>query len=300
MIQARRIGHATFETADLDCAIDYYTQVCGLVLAEREPGRAFLASKIGQLVVRLDEGSNAQCTGLSFEVAPDTDFAAIGRRLREEGIDNELTNDSIPGLGRILRFKDPKGTNIELFSEWNYLGKHHQVIGVGPLKLGHVAFIVDDARTITDFYVKVLGFRVSDWVEDFFSFLRCGPDHHTVNFLTGKKTQMHHIAFEVKDFAHIQNACELFGQKSIPIVWGPLRHSGPGHNISTYHQNPDNHMVEFYTELDQMKDEALGYFEPRPWHHDTPQRPKVWQKDARRGGWGPPPTEEYIRASRPN
>ena len=69
MIQARRIGHATFETPDLDAAIDYYTQINGLVLAEREPGRAFLASKIGQLVVQLDEGSNAQCTGLSFEVA---------------------------------------------------------------------------------------------------------------------------------------------------------------------------------------------------------------------------------------
>ena len=35
--------------------------------------------------------------------------------------------------------------------------------------------------------------------------MRCGPDHHTVNFLTGKKTKMHHIAFEVKDFAQIQN-----------------------------------------------------------------------------------------------
>jgi len=26
VIQARRIGHATFETPDLDRAIDYYTQ----------------------------------------------------------------------------------------------------------------------------------------------------------------------------------------------------------------------------------------------------------------------------------
>lgn len=299
MIQARRIGHATFETPDLDQAIEYYRDITGLVLAEREPGRAFLATKIGQLVVRLDEGSNAQCTGLSFEVAPDADFAAMSRQLDAEGIQNELSNDSLPGVGQVLRFKDPKGTTIEVFKEWNYLGHHHQVIGVGPLKLGHVAFIVDDAKKITDFYVKVLGFRVSDWVEDFFSFLRCGPDHHTVNFLNGKKTQMHHIAFEVKDFAHIQNACELFGQKSIPIIWGPLRHSGPGHNISTYHHNPDSHVVEFYTELDQMKDEKLGYFEPRPWHHDLPQRPKVWQKDTRRGGWGPPPTEAYIKGPRP-
>ena len=63
MIQARRIGHATFETPDLDRAIDYYTQVNGLVLAEREENRAFLASKIGQLVVRLDRGATRSAPG---------------------------------------------------------------------------------------------------------------------------------------------------------------------------------------------------------------------------------------------
>src|SRR5947207_576518 len=31
-------------------------------------------------------------------------------------------------------------------------------------------------------------------------------------------------------------------------------------------------------ELDQMKDEELGYPDPRPWHHDTPQRPKTWDR----------------------
>jgi len=247
MIQARRIGHATFETPDLDRTIDYYTQVNGLVLAEREPRHAFLATKIGQLVIRLDRGATSQCTGLSFEVAPNSDFADMSRQLRDEGIPSELS-DSIPGIGKVLKFKDPKGTTIELFSQWNYLGHYHQVIGVGPLKLGHVAFIVEDAKKLTEFYQKVLGFRVSDWVEDFFSFMRCGPDHHTVNFLTGKQTKMHHIAFEVKDFAQMQDACELFGQKSIPIIWGPLRH-GPGHNVSTYHYNPDQSVAEFYIAL---------------------------------------------------
>ena len=44
-----------------------------------------------------------------------------------------------------------------------------------------------------------------------------------------------------------------------------------------------------------MKDEELGYFEPRPWHHDTPQRPKVWRGKNVRSVWGPPPTEQYIK-----
>ena len=50
MIKPRRIGHATFETPDLDKAIAYYEKFMGLMVAEREKDRAFLATKIGLLV----------------------------------------------------------------------------------------------------------------------------------------------------------------------------------------------------------------------------------------------------------
>ena len=108
MIQARRIGHATFETPDLDRAIDYYTQVNGLVLAEREENRAFLASKIGQLVVRLDRGASAQCTGLSFEVGPNSDFADMCRQLSDQGIANELSNNFDSGYRQSPEVQGPE------------------------------------------------------------------------------------------------------------------------------------------------------------------------------------------------
>ena len=61
-----------------------------------------------------------------------------------------------------------------------------------------------------------------------------------------------------------------------------------------YHRNPDQHVIEFFAELDQVLDEELGYFDPRPWHADRPQRPKVWSRDNRAvAGWGPPPTADY-------
>jgi hypothetical protein len=122
--------------------------------------------------------------------------------------------------------------------------------------------------------------------------MRCGPDHHTVNFFHGPDAKLHHMAFELKDFMHLQNACELMGQRKVPILWGPLRH-GPGHNIATYHRNQDGQMIEFFCELDKMLDEELGYFEPRPWHRDRPQRPKVWAKDPNASNyWGIMPTDE--------
>jgi len=292
-VRPRRIGHATFVTPDLDQAIDYYTGVNGLVLAEREKDRAFFASKTGLLVVRLDKGDDPVCTSLAFEVAADSDFGAMSRRLAAEGIKGEVRSDSCPGIGEVLAFEDNKGTTIELFRSWDYLGSHHRVLGVGPLKLGHVAFVSVDIEATARFYQQVMGFRVSDWIGDFFVFMRCGPDHHTVNFIKGSVDKLDHFAFELKDFAHMQDACELLAQKDIPIIWGPVR-QGPGHNVAIYHRTPDDLVCEFYFELDQLKDEDLGYFDPRPWHRDTPQRPRVWDPETAKI-WGPPPTDDFRR-----
>ena len=294
MIKVLRIGHATFETPDLAKAVDYYTQVAGLALAGRETGRAFLATKIGQLAIELQEGAQARCSKLSFEVAPNADFADLQKNLSGHGVKSELRSDSVPGQPKVLTFQDPKGTTIELFNQWSYLGNQEQVVGVGPLKLGHVAFTVPDPKATADFYAQVLGFRMSDWIGDFFVFMRCNADHHTVNFIAGKSNNMHHIAFELRDFSHLQNACDLLGQKNIPINWGPVR-LGPGHNVAAFHRNHDDWVVEFYAELDQMKDEELGYFEPRPWHRDRPQRPKVWESHQVAYIWGPPPTPDFMR-----
>jgi len=293
MIKPRRVGHATFETTDIEKQIAYWTEINGLVLAEREKNRAFLATKTGLLVVQLEQTDQVHCTRLSFEVAPNSDFAELAKSLAADGIKSELRNDSVPGMGKVLSFKDNKGTSIDLFTEWSYLGSHHQVSGIGPLKLGHIAFAVPDVQATADFYAKVMGFRVSDWIEDWFVFMRCNPDHHTVNFIKGEVPEMHHIAFELKDMSHIQNACEMLAMKKVKLLWGPVRH-GPGHNVATYHRNPDDHSIELFIELDLLKDEELGYFEPRPWHRDTPQRPKTWKR-TESTIWGLPSLPEYRR-----
>lgn len=180
VIQARRIGHATFKTPDLDKAIDYFTQIAGLVLAEREKDRAFLASKVGILSVALEHGSHARCTRLSFEVAGNTDFAMARRKLTEAGVSSERRNDTAPGLAEVLTLHDPKGTAIDLFSHWRCIEPPTDVAGASVLKLGHVAFVHSDPNAMAEFYRSVLGFRVSDWIDDFFVFLRCNADHHAV------------------------------------------------------------------------------------------------------------------------
>ena len=81
MIKVRRIGHATFETPDLEKQIEHFTQVTGLVVAAREKDRALLASKLGQLVLQLKKADEPRCAKLAFQVAPDSDFKELAKRI---------------------------------------------------------------------------------------------------------------------------------------------------------------------------------------------------------------------------
>ena len=123
MIKVRRIRYATFETPDLEKAVAYYTQVNGLTLVQRDKGRAFLATEIGELAVALEQGQQARCLGLSFEVAPNTDFAAVSRQLSDEGIQSEESCEPAPGIPRLLSFPDPNKTIVGLLSECSCVGE---------------------------------------------------------------------------------------------------------------------------------------------------------------------------------
>lgn len=293
MIKARRIGHASFTAPDIERQIDYYREVVGLHLVDRESNRAFMGTNSGQLAVVIEKGERESCTRLSFEVSPSQSFAEMAKHLASLGFTSETRKDSIPGLADVLVFNDSKGTSIELFSEPRFVPKGPKLGGAVALKLGHLAFVVPDPKAAAEFYESVLGFRTSDWIGDYFVFLRCGVDHHTVNFIRGPRVKMHHIAFEMRDTAHLHNALDQLGQKKVDVIWGPVRH-GPGHNVAAYHFNPDGQMVEFFAELDRMSDEESGYFDPKPWHRDLPQRPKVWDPAQQRDMWGAPPTAKFI------
>ncbi|MGE0629495.1 MAG: VOC family protein [Hyphomicrobiaceae bacterium] len=285
MIQVRRLGHATFTTPDIERQVDYWTNVMGMVVTDRTPSRVFLATQYGHEAIALEKGEAGYLKRLSFQVAPGSDLGELISSLSAHNVKCERATGVSPGVEQAVTFTDPKGTLIEVYADYRFSATDGRNPVLAPLKFGHIAYRVNDPQTITSFYTDVLGFRVSDWIGDHFSFLRCGPDHHTVNFARYAEEKLHHIAFEMKDVATLHRACDFLAQNKIQLVWGPLRHI-VGHNIAAYHRNSDDIRVELFCELDLMLDESLGYFEPRPWHEDLPQRPKVWPKDTWRAQWG--------------
>ena len=295
MIPVKRLGHATYNSTDVARVADYYEHIMGLEVVERTAKRAVLATGMGQEALVFEAGSDAHCPRLALGVAPELDLADAARQLSALGITSQMRSGITPGIARALVFKDPKGTEIELFGDYTPVKGKREGQGIAPLKLGHIAFNASTAKSITDFYCEALGFRVSDWIEEVFAFLRCGPDHHTCNFITGPNGVMHHMAFELKDWAHVLVACDTLGMHGRKIIWGPGRHR-VGHNIFIYTRDPDDHIVEMFCDIDLMKDESLGYFDPRPWHEDRPQRPKQWTFETGAPLWGLHPSEDFRRS----
>lgn len=286
----RAIRHATFETADVSRMAAYYEEIMGLAAVERAKDVAYLAC-VGQAPsVVLKAGSGPRCLSIALDSADLDGVAAVARAA---GVAVSERSDPHPGIARSVVLATPHDAEVEVLLPSPAQAALGTEKAIAPKKLGHVAFNVGDVQTAVKFYTDVLGFRVSDWMGDFFAFLRCGPDHHTVNVLPGKREKMHHIAFEAADWSAIRRACDHLGPRGYPLIWGPGRH-GVGHNIFIYHKNPDGQIVELYTELDQMSDEAAGFFDPRPWHEDKPQRPKVWTPGVGASNqWGIPTPDAF-------
>lgn len=286
MITVKRLGHATLSTPDLERQIEYWTQIIGLSVTERTQDHCFLATNLGEEAIALERAPDKGfLRRLAFQVKPESDLTELAARLETEGVRSEWRSDISPGVRQALAFKDPKGTLIEIYADYKFAAVGDDETPISPIKFGHVAYRVDDVHRVTRFYCDILGFRESDWIGDYFSFLRCGVDHHTVNFVNYDDTALHHIAFELNDWGDIHDACDYLARKKIQLVWGPLRHV-VGHNIAAYHRNPDDIRVELFAEMDFMIDEDLGYWEPRPWHEERPLRPKKWPKETLRSQWG--------------
>jgi catechol-2,3-dioxygenase len=294
MIRVSKIAHAAYETPDLAQQTEYYTEIIGLTLAVQGKDIVYLASTVDHHSIVLRKGAQAQCTRIGFQIPPSADLDAFEKQVAGHGIATERRKDPEPSIKDTLVFADPKGTVMEVFKRDAFSHQKFQSKGIVPYKLGHVAFHVTDVKHVTKFYCDVLGFRESDWMGDFFSFLRCGPDHHTINLMETGSNRHFHTAFELRDWAHLQQACDLLSLRGYKLLWGPGRH-GIGHNLFAYHRAPNGLITETFAELDRMNEE-LGYFEPRPWHRDNPQRPKVWAKDPSAANlWGILPSDEMMK-----
>ncbi|MFD6061235.1 VOC family protein [Rhodococcus wratislaviensis] len=288
-VRVTKLGYVSFETPDVARLTEYYTKVLGFALVEETTSQVFLTTGADHHCVTLEKAEVSRGRNvIGYEIRESLDNAQL--RLKEAGLASERRTDIGPGTPDVLVIEEPlTGSALHLYEEQSRSGVD-STFDHRPNKLGHVAAYTPSPRDMRSFYEGALGFRWSDTVGDFFVFLRCNADHHAANFMQSNTMQgMHHIAYEARDLTHLQTMIDNLNKHDYRLYWGPGRHS-VGHNIFTYHEDPDGNHIELFTQLDVMLDEDNGYFEPRPWHEHFPMRPTTWEADlAVMNKWGPIP-----------
>jgi hypothetical protein len=252
----------------------------------REKKRAILATKPGQEVIVLEHGDRPAGVRLAFQVAPGSDLGELSARLSKAGLKSETRSDITPGIAQAIVFADPQGhQRRDLLGLFVRQGRRHRrrdhAAQARPRRVSHARRGRD--REILLRRARVQGVGLAQ------RFLRLpalqprSPHHQPA---ASRQCQHSSPRLRAARRSRDQPRLRLLARKDIKLFWGPIRHL-IGHNIAIYHKNPDGITVEFFTDLDQMHDEELGYFEPRPWHQDRPQRPKVWGDDTPTNYWGP-------------
>jgi catechol 2,3-dioxygenase len=140
-------------------------------------------------------------------------------------------------------------------------------------KLGHVVLQVTDLERSTDFYTRLLGFRISDvYAEEMMPggmvFLRCNTDHHALA-LVGQATgpshniELNHVAFEVSTLDEVVRLRDHLRQHNVTIDFEGRRRAGC--QLAVEFRDPDNHRLEVYWGVDQVGSDGRVRA-PHEWH----------------------------------
>lgn len=275
MLNIRHLRHAGVVVRDPTEAANFYEQVWGLRYVDDKGGTVYLrAAGEEHHVLALYPGDYRGVHHISFAVDDARAVDQAAAFLRERGVDivegpHHITE---PGAGYGLRFLDPDGRLVELSAEKDPLNRGEWQAPVVPNKVTHTVLNTPDIDRATDFYTRVLGFRVSDWSEHEMVFLRCNTDHHSLAFKTAPHASLNHIAYEVPSMEDVMRGIGNFRRIGRTQMWGPGRH-GPGNNVFCYFQDAAGLVCEYTSNVEQVTDESTWV--PRVWQR-VPEQTDRW------------------------
>ncbi|GHH22136.1 oxidoreductase [Sphingomonas glacialis] len=272
---------------DLAAAIDFYTAVWGLDLADRSGERAWLrATGTDSHVVALHAGDAPDIRSMTFRLADDSDPAALCESALAHGATllHAARAADEPGGGAVLALRDPMGRAIRLVQGDTPVAALPDD-PARPERLSHVNFNSDDVDRDVAFFTDALGFGLTDRSK-MMGFVRTNADHHTIVISTAPVNTLNHVAFQMPTWEGVMLAAGKMIDRSFPIGWGPGRH-GPGDNVFTYFVDPFGFVIEYTAEVLQV-DESYRVGSPEDWTW-PPGRSDQW-------GIAPPKTAECKAA----
>jgi catechol 2,3-dioxygenase-like lactoylglutathione lyase family enzyme len=180
---------------------------------------------------------------------------ALAQRLARGGVQliSEPKRLDSPGGGYGFRCFDPNGHTLEVSSDVASVAAEELNHGESiPAVLSHIVLHTPDLKKSVNFYEEHLGFKISDWLGDFMSFLRCNEVHHSIAFIPGPPS-LNHVAYEMRDVDEMMRGAGRLLKAKVTLKWGPGRHTA-GNNTFSYFLDPVGNSLEYTAEVDRVDD----------------------------------------------
>jgi 2,3-dihydroxybiphenyl 1,2-dioxygenase len=248
------LGYAGFGSSALDDWRQFGTGLVGLQAVER--GNSLLAFRMDDRKQRvvidrsLPEGSRF----FGWEVADAADLDALAARLESKGVPVTAEPKMLADARRVaalISFHDPAGNRLEAFygAEIDDTpfspGRSISGFRTGPLGLGHAVLTVENIDAVMPFYVDLLGFALSDFIEKPFRayFFHVNGRHHSLALIETGRNGMHHLMVELFSLDDVGQAYDiaLSEQDRVNVTLG--RHTND-FMTSFYAKTPSSFMIE--------------------------------------------------------
>lgn len=259
MARVTDIRYVGYGVTDLEAERKFYADTWGLAEVGEKDGMVhFAAQGHDELyVVRLRRSERKQIDIIALAAATRSDVDELHQQVVDAGCivvfaPRDLTT---LGGGYGFRFFSPDGLPFEISAEVER-GEARTLVrwDAIPEKISHIVLHSPKHKAAVDFFIEVLGFRLSDWLGDFMGFLRCNEWHHRIAILPGPPC-LNHVAYDVQSVDDMMRGISRLKKAQHDIQWGPGRHTA-GNNTFSYFTTPGGFVVEYTAELEKVDDEA--------------------------------------------
>jgi 2,3-dihydroxybiphenyl 1,2-dioxygenase len=220
-----------------------------------ERGNSLLAFRMDDRKQRIviDRSMPEGARFFGWEVADAAALDALAARLDAAGVEVTAEPQTLADTRRVralISFHDPAGNRLEAFygAEIDDApfspGRSISGFRTGPLGLGHAVLTVETIDAVMPFYVDLLGFGLSDYMQKPFRayFFHVNARHHSLALIETGKNGMHHLMVEMFSLDDVGQSYDVaLHEERVNVTLG--RHTNDL-MTSFYARTPSSFMVE--------------------------------------------------------
>jgi 2,3-dihydroxybiphenyl 1,2-dioxygenase len=248
------LGYVGFGSSALDDWRQFGTGLVGLQAVERSPSLlAFRMDDRKQRIV-IDRSMADGERFFGWEVADAAALDGLAARLEAAEVEVIAEPQALADarrVGGLISFRDPAGNRLEAFygaeiddSPFSP-GRSISGFRTGPLGLGHAVLTVENIDAVMPFYVNLLGFGLSDYMQKPFRayFFHINARHHSLALIETGRNGMHHLMVELFSLDDVGQSYDvaLSQPERVGVTLG--RHTNDL-MTSFYAKTPSSFMVE--------------------------------------------------------